>query len=75
MLILLVGALLLGFAIYLAAESATSPAREQRLTVRRASRYGLARMQGNAPPRLRFRERVVAPAVQRLAAITLRLSP
>ena len=75
MLTLLIGALALGFAVYFAAEAATAPAREHQLAVRRATRYGLSRVRGNAQPILKFRERVIAPAVQRLAALTLRLNP
>ncbi len=75
MAILVIGALLLCFAVYLAAEAATSPAREQELSVHRAVRYGINRVRGGGAPRLHFRERVVTPVVQRLAAATLRLNP
>src|SRR5581483_3547360 len=75
MLLLLLAVLLLGLAVYLAAEAATVPAREHQLAVRRASRYGASRARGQGPPVLRFRERVVAPAVQHLASVALRLNP
>jgi tight adherence protein C len=75
MLLLLIAATVLAFAVYFAADAATAPAREQELAVRRATRYGIARLRGAAAPRLRFRERVVAPAIQRLAAMTLRVNP
>jgi tight adherence protein C len=75
MLVLLLAVTLLAVAVYVIAEAATAPAREQQLAVRRASRYGIARLRGVAQPRLRFRERVVAPAIQRLAALTLRVNP
>jgi tight adherence protein C len=72
---LLLGGVLLGLAVYLAAEAATSPAREQEVSIRRAARYGIGRVRAGAAPRVHFRERVVTPAVQRLAAATLRLNP
>jgi tight adherence protein C len=75
MLTLLISSLALGFAIFFAAEAATAPAREHRIAVRRATRYGLSRVRGNGQPILRFRERVFTPAVHRLAALTLRLNP
>ena len=75
MFFLLLAVTALGFAIYLAADAATAPAREHELGVRRAARYGLSRLRGTAAPRLRFRERVLTPAIQRLAALTLRVNP
>jgi tight adherence protein C len=75
MFLLLLAVTVLGFAVYFAADAATAPAREHELAVRRAARYGLARLRGATAPRLRFRERVLAPAVQRLAALTLRVNP
>jgi tight adherence protein C len=75
MFLLLIAATFLGFAIYFAADAATAPARAQELALRRAARYGLARLRGATPPRLRFRERVITPGIQRLAALTLRVNP
>jgi tight adherence protein C len=75
MLLLLIAVTFLGLAIYFAADAATAPARAQELAVRRAARYGLARLRGTTAPRLHFRERVVTPAIHRLAAITLRVNP
>src|SRR5581483_9034127 len=75
MLILLLAASVLAFAVYFAADAATAPAREQELAVRRATRYGITRLRGAAAPRLRFRERVVTPGIQPLAAMTLRVNP
>jgi tight adherence protein C len=72
---LLLGALLLGVAVYLAADAATLPARQEQLAVRRAAAYGRIRTRGRGAERLRFSERVLTPAVNRLAAMTLRLSP
>jgi|SRR5579862_3086311 len=65
----------LGFAAYLAAEAASLPARQERLAIQRATRYGRARTRAPAAARPRFRERVLVPAVDRLAAMTLKLSP
>jgi tight adherence protein C len=75
MLILLVAVMFLGVAIYFAADAATAPARQQELSLRRASRYGIARLRSAQAPQLQFRERVLLPAVQRLAALTLRVNP
>jgi tight adherence protein C len=75
MLPLLIGGLLIGTAIFLAAEAATASAREEQLSIRRAARYGRSRVRGIAPARLHFRDRVVTPGVHRLAAMTLRLNP
>jgi tight adherence protein C len=66
----------LGLAVYLVGEVATFPARQQRLSVKRAAGYGRARMAGlNPAAQLKFRERVIAPAVGRLASMALRLNP
>jgi tight adherence protein C len=73
--LLLLAICLLAFAVYLAAEAATSPAREHQLSLRRAARYGLARMRTTAAEQLTFRDRVLTPLVHRLARIALRLSP
>src|SRR5207244_4292603 len=61
MFLLLIAVTFLGFAVYFAADAATAPARAQELAVRRAARYGLARLRGAAAPRLRFRELVLCP--------------
>jgi tight adherence protein C len=75
MLFLLFAALLLGLAAYLAAEVVTAPARERQRSLDRASNYGRIRLPGTGIERLRFYERVVAPAVQWLANLALRISP
>jgi tight adherence protein C len=72
---LLLGALFLGAAVYVAAEAATLPARQEQLAVKRAAGYGRRRARGRSAERARFRERVLTPAVNRLAAVTLRLTP
>jgi tight adherence protein C len=73
--ILLIAVTCLGLAAYFAADAATAPARQQELAIRRAARYGIARLRGPGTPRLRFRERVLTPGIQRLAAMTLRVNP
>src|SRR5579864_8654072 len=65
----------LGIAAYLTAEAASLPARQEQLAIQRATRYGRARTIGPVVERAHFRDRVLVPAVNRLAAMTLRLSP
>jgi tight adherence protein C len=61
-------------AVYLVGELASAPHRRHRVALRRATSYGARRGQPlNTVPR--FSERVVAPAVERLAALALRLNP
>jgi tight adherence protein C len=62
-------------AAFAVAEVATYPARLKERSIRRASDYGRVRIPDKADDVLKFRDRVVGPAVQRLAAITLRLNP
>ena len=73
--LLLLAFLSLGGAVYLVGEVATYPARQQRRSVTRAARYGHTRTAAPGAERVRFSERVIAPAVAKLAAITLRLNP
>ena len=64
----------LAVAVFLVGEVATAPQRRRRLALRRAATYGARRAQpANTIPR--FSERVVAPAVERLAALALRVNP
>ena len=73
--LLILALLSLGGAIYLVGEVATYPARLQRLSVRRAAQYGHSRLRRPGQEKLRFKDRVVAPAVTRLASVALRLNP
>jgi tight adherence protein C len=74
--VLLIAALTLAFSVFLVGEVATAPQRRRRTALKRAAAYGLSRHDGTAGGEmLRFRERVVAPMVRRLAAIALRLNP
>src|SRR5581483_2789181 len=64
----------LALAAFLVGELATAPQRRRSLALKRAGTYGARRGQAEAVVP-RFSERVVAPAVERLAAIALRLNP
>ena len=70
---LVLGLFMLAVSVYLVAEAATAGARQRTLAVRRAARYGQVRRVGL--DQAKFRERVLAPAVARLARVTLRLNP
>jgi tight adherence protein C len=63
----------LATAVYFVGEVATQPSRDRRQALRRASDYGRIHVAGAA--RTRFRERVILPAMHRLAALALRLNP
>ena len=73
--LLVLAALLLAAAVYLAGEVVTHPARERHQALRRASTYGRMRFQAKSPDRMRFNERVLAPAAARLARLALRVDP
>lgn len=72
--ILLVACTVLAFAAYLVGEVVTAPARERHTLVRRAANYGRPKIQA-AEELLRFRDRVIDPAIGRLAALALRVNP
>jgi len=71
--VLLLAAMCLAAALFLAADALTQPARRRRIALRCVLRAGGAPA-GDAPEP-GFRERVVAPLGGRLAGFTLRLSP
>jgi len=73
--LLFMAALSLGLAVFFVSEIATAPQRRRRTALKRAALYGIARRDGSPVEILRFSERVVAPAVKRLAAIALRVNP
>jgi tight adherence protein C len=73
--LLLLAMIMLAGAVYVTAQVATQPARQQQLSIKRAADYGRKRASGTALERLHFRDRVVTPAIRNLAALTLRLSP
>jgi len=74
--LLLLGGLLFGAAIFLFAETATQPARQRRELLRRAASYG-SQPAARAIDRERvtFADRVIAPALKAVARFILRLSP
>jgi tight adherence protein C len=73
--LLLLAVLLLALAVYVVGETMAYPARQLEVAVRRAATYGRTRSAAGAVERIRFRQRVVEPAITRLSAMTLRLSP
>src|SRR4051794_32694083 len=75
MLFLFSAIVMLGGAAFLVGEVATYPARQKERSLKRAAEYGHAKIRPSDLERLRFRERVLAPAATRLAAIPLKLSP
>ena len=65
-----------GAAVYFVGEAVTVSSRQKEASLRRAAGYGRARAAAaTGSESVRFRERVVTPAIGRLAAITLRLNP
>jgi len=72
--LLILGLMLLAGAVFFVGEVATLPARQRQGSVRRAATYGRFRLPG-APPQLKFRERVLAPASSSLARLVLKLNP
>jgi tight adherence protein C len=74
--LLLIAAVTLAVSVFFVGEVATAPQRRRRTALKRAAVYGLAHGEGTAGSEmLRFRERVIAPLVRRLAALALRLNP
>ncbi len=73
MLLLLLGLMMFGVAIFVFAEAATATARQRTVAISRATRYGEFSRAG--ADQLKFRERVLAPGVARLARIALKLNP
>ena len=67
--------LLLGASAYLVGQVVTQPGRERQRAVRRATTYGHHRVVGGGIERLRFNDRVLVPATQRLAGLALKLNP
>ena len=74
MLLILLAILFLAGAAYLFGEAATAPARDRQVSVKRAANYGKFRAALGAREQP-FRDRVVAPAVERLAKFVLRVHP
>jgi tight adherence protein C len=71
---LFLAALTLGFAIFMVSEVATMPQRRRHLALKRAAAYGAAsRENENELPK--FKERVIVPAIEKLASAALRVNP
>jgi tight adherence protein C len=73
--LLIIAFVCVGGAVFVLSEAATYPARLKARSVKRASEWGLIRVPRNEKELVHFRERVLAPAAERLAAIPLKLSP
>ncbi|HXR11321.1 MAG TPA: hypothetical protein VN770_03425, partial [Gaiellaceae bacterium] len=73
--LLALAVLAFGFGAFLAVEVASEPSRRHHLALRRASAYGKRQRETPTVETLKFSERVLAPAVRRLAAVSLRLNP
>jgi tight adherence protein C len=67
--------IMLAVAVYLAGEAVTATGQDRQRAIRRAATYGRLRATGPGLERLRFHERVIAPAVVSLARMVLRLNP
>jgi tight adherence protein C len=74
MLLILLGIFCLAAAAYLLGEAVTAPARERQVSVKRAATYGKFRaaLGEHEQP---FRDRVVAPAKEKLAGMVLKTHP
>lgn len=71
---LLLACLMLGLAVFLAGEVVTMPQRRRQLALRRAAGYGAVGREEEQEI-ARFKERVLIPAVERLASLALRINP
>src|ERR1041385_3367284 len=73
--LLFLALLCLGGAVYALGEVATYPARLKARSVKRATDYGHIRLKTSERELVRFRERVLAPTAEKLAAIPVKLAP
>jgi tight adherence protein C len=71
---LLFAMLTLGLAVFLVGEVVTMPQRRRAIALKRAAAYGSVRNE-HEQEIVRFKERVLVPAVERLAALALRINP
>ena len=74
MLLILLAVLFLAGAAYLFGEAATAPARDREVSVKRAANYGKFRAALGTREQP-FRDRVIEPAIERLAKLVLRIHP
>src|SRR5437763_11641360 len=75
MLLLIVASACIAGTVYAAAEFVTMPERSRRALVRRAARYGAARVPLEGQDRASLYERLLAPTAARLARLHLRVNP
>ena len=73
--LLFVALLFIGGAAFVLGEAASYPSRLKAKSIKRAAEYGRIHIPRNERELVRFRERVLGPAVSRLAAIPLKLGP
>jgi tight adherence protein C len=71
---LLFAMLTLGLAVFLVGEVVTMPQRRRAVALKRAAAYGAVRRETGQEIE-RFKERVLVPSVERLAALALRVNP
>ena len=69
------GLVLLAGSAFLIGEVVTQPGRERARVIRHAANYGRSREGGQGLERLRFKERVVGPAIAWFARLALKLNP
>jgi tight adherence protein C len=74
MLLLIIASACLAGSAFVVGQVATQPERERRSLVRRAASYGKVRIVASREERLPLRERVVAPAIARIANLMLRMN-
>jgi tight adherence protein C len=73
---LLLATSMLALAVFLVGEVATMPQRRRQVALKRAATYGRSRRkQDGDVETVHFKERVLVPAVERLAALALRINP
>jgi tight adherence protein C len=72
---LLLATLMLALAVFLVGEVATAPQRRRQVSLKRASNYGHSRRKADEEEIGQFKDRVLVPAVERLAALALRVNP
>ena len=72
---LLLATFMLALAVFLVGEVATMPQRRRHVALKRASTYGHSRRKPEEEEIAKSNERVLVPAVERLAALALRVNP
>ncbi len=72
--LLVLALMCLGAAVYFVGDLVTQPGREREHSVKRAARYGKLGVRAR-PQQARFRQRVVLPLRDRIAALVLRTNP